>query len=148
MPQFLEARFDKRVKTVMAGFWLLVFVFVNLTSIIYLGALAMEKIMGIPMVYSILGLALFAAIYSIYGGLKAVAWTDVIQVFFLVGGGLVTTYFALDYLSGAKGFCGFKILLQKAPEKFDRILEKGQLLIPMGRVAKKMPISIYQKLVF
>lgn len=138
MPQFLEARFDKRVKTVMAGFWLLVFVFVNLTSIIYLGALAMQKIMGIPMIYSILGLALFAAIYSIYGGLKAVAWTDVIQVVFLVGGGLVTTYFALDYLSGGEGFiAGFKILLQKAPEKFDMILEKGQLMIPDGKGGQK-----------
>lgn len=138
MPQFLEARFDKRVKTVMAGFWLLVFVFVNLTSIIYLGALAMQKIMGIPMVYSILGLALFAAIYSIYGGLKAVAWTDVIQVVFLVGGGLVTTYFALDYLSGGEGFiAGFKVLLQKAPEKFDMILEKGQLMIPDGKGGQK-----------
>lgn len=138
MPQFLEARFDKRVKTVMAGFWLLVFVFVNLTSIIYLGALAMQKIMGIPMIYSILGLALFAAIYSIYGGLKAVAWTDVIQVVFLVGGGLVTTYFALDYLSGGEGFiAGFKVLLQKAPEKFDMILEKGQLMIPDGKGGQK-----------
>ena len=138
MPQFLEARFDKRVKTVMAGFWLLVFVFVNLTSIIYLGALAMQKIMGIPMLYSILGLALFAAIYSIYGGLKAVAWTDVIQVVFLVGGGLVTTYFALDYLSGGEEFiAGFKVLLQKAPEKFDMILEKGQLMIPDGKGGQK-----------
>ncbi len=138
MPQFLEARFDKRVKTTMAGFWLLVFVFVNLTSIIYLGALAMERIMGIPMMYSIIGLALFAAIYSIYGGLKAVAWTDVIQVVFLVGGGLVTTYFALDYLSGGEGFiAGFKLLLQKAPEKFDMILEKGQLMIPDGKGGQK-----------
>jgi len=99
MPQFLETRYDKRVKTVMAGFWLLVFVFVNLTSIIYLGALAMQRIMGISMTYAIIGLAFFAALYSIYGGLKAVAWTDVVQVVFLIGGGLVTTYFALDYLS-------------------------------------------------
>lgn len=134
MPQFLEVRFDKRVKTVMAGFWLLVFVFVNLTSIVYLGALAMERIMGIKMIYGILGLALFAAIYSIYGGLKAVAWTDVVQVVFLVGGGLITTYFALDYLSDGHGFiAGFKILLQKAPEKFDMILEKGKLMIPDGK---------------
>ena len=84
MPQFLEVRFDRRVKTVMAGFWLVVYVFVNLTSVIYLGALAMERIMGVPMSYGIIGLALFAALYSIYGGLKAVAWTDVIQVVFSV----------------------------------------------------------------
>ena len=80
MPQFLEERFDKRVKTVMAIFWLAVFIFVNLTSILYLGALTIENIMGIPLVYGVLGLAAFAAIYSVYGGLKAVAFTDVIQV--------------------------------------------------------------------
>lgn len=134
MPQFLEMRFDKRVKTVMAGFWLVVFVFVNLTSIIYLGALAIKNIMGVPMVYGIIGLAFFAAIYSVYGGLKAVAWTDVIQVVFLVGGGLVTSYFALDYLSGGNGFiAGFKELLQQVPEKFDMVLEKGTLMIPDGK---------------
>lgn len=134
MPQFLESRFDKRVKTVMAGFWLLVFIFVNLTSIIYLGALAMEKIMGIPMMYGIIGLAFFAALYSIYGGLKAVAWTDVVQVIFLVGGGLITTYFALNSLSDGHGFIeGFKLLLQKAPEKFNMILEKGQMMVPDGK---------------
>jgi len=134
MPQFLEMRFDKRVKTVMAGFWIVVFVFVNLTSIVYLGALAIKNIMGVPMAYGIIGLAFFAALYSIYGGLKAVAWTDVIQVVFLVGGGLVTTYFALDHLSGGHGFiAGFRELVQQAPEKFDMILEKGTKMIPDGR---------------
>lgn len=138
MPQFLELRFDKRVKTVMAGFWLLVFIFVNLTSIIYLGALAIEKIMGINMIYGIIGLSVFAALYSVYGGLKAVAWTDVIQVVFLIGGGLLTTYFALDYLSGGKGFfAGFRQLLAAVPEKFDMILEKGQLMIPDGNGGTK-----------
>lgn len=134
MPQFLEMRFDKRVKTVMAIFWLLVFIFVNLTSIIYLGALAIQKIMGVPMIFGILGLAIFAAVYSIYGGLKAVAWTDVVQVVFLVGGGLVTTYFALNYLSEGHGFfAGFKTLLQQVPEKFDMIIQKGTLMIPDGK---------------
>ncbi|MEG0647020.1 MAG: sodium/glucose cotransporter, partial [Bacteroides sp.] len=84
MPQFLEERFDRRVKTVMALFWLAVFVFINLTSILYLGALTIEKVMGVPMMVGVLGLAAFAGIYSIYGGLKAVALTDVIQVVFLI----------------------------------------------------------------
>jgi SSS family solute:Na+ symporter len=138
MPQFLEARFDKRVKTVMALFWLIVFVFVNLTSILYLGALAMEKVMGVRMIYGILGLAIFAAIYSIYGGLKAVAWTDVVQVIFLIGGGLLTTYFALNYLGGNNGFFeGFRQLLAKAPERFDMILEKGTLMISDGKGGTK-----------
>ena len=127
MPQFLEQRFNKSVKTVMAIFWLLVFVFVNLTSILYLGALAIQNIMGVDMFWGIVGLALFAAIYSIYGGLKAVAWTDVVQVVFLIGGGLVTTYVALDLLGGDGGVgAGVRTLAEKAPSRFDMILEKGQ----------------------
>ncbi|MCC8035477.1 MAG: sodium/sugar symporter [Rikenellaceae bacterium] len=100
MPQFLEQRFDKRVKSVMAIFWLVVFIFVNLTSILYLGALAMKNMMGIDLMWGIVILALFAVVYSIYGGLKAVAWTDVIQVVFLIGGGLITTYVAFKLLGG------------------------------------------------
>ncbi len=125
MPQFLEKRYDNRVRTILAVFWLLVFVFVNLTSVLYLGALAMETILGIPMMYGIIGLALFAAVYSLYGGLSAVAWTDVIQVIFLVGGGLMTTWLALDFVSDGQGvIAGAKMLLEKAPEKFHMILEK------------------------
>ena len=125
MPQFLEQRFDKRVKGVMAIFWLVVFVFVNLTSILYLGALAMQNIMGIDLLWGIAGLAVFSAAYSIYGGLKAVAWTDVIQVVFLVGGGLFTTYVALDLLGYGDVMVGIKELSVKASDKFDMILDKG-----------------------
>lgn len=133
MPQFLELRFDKRVKTVMAFFWLIVFVFVNLTSVLYLGALAMERVMGLDFTYAVIGLALFAAIYSVYGGLKAVALTDVVQVVVLVFGGLLTTYFAFNALSEGAGFiAGFKLLLERVPEKFDMILEPGSLMIPDG----------------
>ncbi len=126
MPQFLEERFDKRVKTVMAVFWLAVFIFINLTSILYLGALTIEKVMGIPMLYGIIGLAAFAGIYSIYGGLKAVALTDVIQVVFLVGGGLVTTYIALDLLGEGNGvYQGMVNLYGEATDKFHLILDKS-----------------------
>ena len=126
MPQFLEERFDKRVKTVMAVFWLAVFVFINLTSILYLGALTLEKVAGIPLVYALLGLAVFSGLYSIYGGLKAVALTDVIQVVFLIGGGLATTYIALDLLGGGQGACrGFAELCARAPDKFHLILDKS-----------------------
>lgn len=126
MPQFLEIRYDKRVKTIMAFFWLLVFIFVNLTSILYLGALAINKVMEIDMFWSILFLALFAGIYSIYGGLKAVAITDLVQVIFLIGGGLLTTYISLDhYSSGQGGIAGFQMLLENIPEKFDLILDKS-----------------------
>jgi len=134
MPQFLEMRYDKRVRTAMASFWLLVYVFVNLTSILYLGALALETIMGIPLIYGILGLALVAGLYSIYGGLTAVAWTDVLQVALLIGGGLLTTYLAVDAVGAGHGFfAGMKELYEKAPEKFVMILEKGEMMIPDGK---------------
>lgn len=124
MPQFLEERFDKRVKTVMAFFWLIVFVFVNLTSIPYLGALTIQSVMGIPLLYGVIGLALFAVVYSINGGLKAVALTDVIQVFFLVGGGLITTYIALDLLGAGEGVLkGCETLYLKTEDKFHLILD-------------------------
>lgn len=126
MPQFLEIRYDKRVKTIMAFFWLLVFIFVNLTSILYLGALAINKIMDVNMFWSIFFLALFAGIYSIYGGLKAVAYTDLVQVIFLIGGGLLTTYVALDYYSnGQGGIIGLQMLIEKVPDRFDLILDKS-----------------------
>lgn len=136
MPQFLEHRYDGRVKTIMAIFWLFVYIFVNLTSVIYLGALAMKTIMGVEMSTGIIGLVLFAGVYSIYGGLKAVAWTDVIQVVFLVGGGLITTYMALDALSGGQGFfSGFKILLNEVPERFSMILQENEIILPDGQDA-------------
>jgi SSS family solute:Na+ symporter len=125
MPQFLEIRFDKRVRTSLAMFWLLVYIFVNLTSVLYLGALALKTIMGIELMYGIIGLAAFSALYMIYGGLKAVAWTDIVQVIFLIGGGLVTSVLALDAVSDGGGFlAGLSQLIERAPEKFDMILSK------------------------
>lgn len=125
MPQFLQQRYDNRVRTILAVFWVLVLVFVNLTSVLYLGALAIKTIMGVPLIYGILGLALFTAAYSLYGGLSAVAWTDVIQVVFLVGGGLLTTWLALDFVSNGHGvIAGAEKIYRSAPEKFHMILHK------------------------
>jgi SSS family solute:Na+ symporter len=132
MPQFLLKRYDSRVRTVMAVFWLLVYVFVNLTSVLYLGALSLDTILGIPMTYGIIGLALFAMLYSIYGGLKAVAWTDVVQVVFLVLGGLATTYLALSMVGGGNVISGFSTLLSEAPGHFKMIFEEGEMMIPDG----------------
>jgi len=126
MPQFIEKRYDNRVRTILAVFWILVYVFVNLTSVLYLGALAINTIMGVPLIWGILGLAAFAAIYSLYGGLSAVAWTDVIQVIFLVGGGLLTTYLALDAIPAANGVIeGAKYIYHAVPEKFHMILDES-----------------------
>ena len=129
MPQFLEVRYDARVRTLLAVFWLLVYVFVNLTSVVYLGALALEGIMGVTLWQGVIALALFATVYSVYGGLKAVAWTDVVQVCFLVGGGLLTTYLALNAYSGGEGpIAGFSKLLSEVPDRFNMILFQGELM--------------------
>lgn len=126
MPQFLELRYGKTVRMMMAFFWLLVFIFINLTSIIYLGALAINKIVGVPAIWSIIGLALFAGVYAIYGGLKAVALTDMVQIIFLIGGGILTTWFALDYFAMGEGpMAGLAKLIAEAPEKFDMILDES-----------------------
>ncbi|MCO6359548.1 sodium/sugar symporter [Roseivirga pacifica] len=125
LPQFLEIRYDSRIRTILAVFWVFLYTLVNLTTVLYLSSLALSLVLGISMTQSIVGLAVVAVAYSIYGGLKAVAWTDVIQVVFLVIGGLITTYLALDAVSaGAGPAAGFKVLLEKAPEKFDMILSK------------------------
>ncbi len=129
MPQFLEVRYDSRVRTLLAVFWLLVYVFVNLTSVIYLGALALEGIMGIAFWKGVAALAIFATLYSVYGGLKAVAWTDVVQVIFLVGGGLLTTWLALSAFGGGAGpIVGFQQLIAETGDRFNMILFEGELL--------------------
>ena len=110
----------------MAIFWIALYVFVNLTTVLYLGGLAIEAILGIDMMYAIVGLALFAAAYSLYGGLSAVAWTAVFQVIFLVLGGLVTTYIALNTVSdGAGVWEGMKTVYYAAPDRFVMILDKS-----------------------
>ncbi|MGB5204845.1 sodium/sugar symporter [Eudoraea sp.] len=126
IPEFVEQRFSTNLKTILAVFWIALYVFVNLASVLYLGSLALETIMGIPMVYGVIGLSLFAAAYSLYGGLSAVAWTDVIQVIFLVFGGLVTSYLALNTVSDGQGVLeGLKIVYDTVPEKFVMILDKS-----------------------
>ncbi|TXK37327.1 sodium/solute symporter [Pontibacter qinzhouensis] len=133
MPQFLKLRYNKGVSTAFAVFWLLVYVFVNLTSVSYLGALALEKIMDVPLVYGIIGLLVFSGIYSIYGGMVAVAWTDVVQVIFLVGGGLVTTFVALDVVGGGEGvFAGFANIYERARDHFVMVIPQGQISVPDG----------------
>ncbi len=122
MPQFLEKRFDNRVRMLMAFFWVLLFVFVNITSILYLGGLAIENIVGIPLIFGIMGLVFYSATFSIFGGLKAVVWTDVIQVIILVFGGLLAAYWVLDAVGGGF-FSGLGVLMEKAPDKFNMILE-------------------------
>jgi len=140
IPEFLEKRFSTNLKSILAVFWIALFVFVNLTSVLFLGAKAMDTILGNAdgsmLMYAIVGLALFAAAYSLWGGLSAVAWTDVVQVALLVIGGFVTTFIALDHLAPNGGvIAGFKVLYNTVPDKFSMILSKGEIITPNGKDA-------------
>jgi SSS family solute:Na+ symporter len=125
MPQFLELRYDTRIKTILAIFWISLFVFVNLTSILYLGALTLKTIFGLKLIYGIIGLAVFSLLYTILNGLKAIASTDIIQVFFLLLGGFITTWFAVDHAGGNEGIIhGFESMYTEVSEKFHMIIRK------------------------
>lgn len=128
MPQFLNQRYDGRVSMTMAIFWLLLYVVVNLTSILYLGALAVNTISGINFTVCMLGLSVFAIVITL-GGMKVIGYTDVIQVVFLIIGGLATTYLAINMVSakfGTEGvFNGLAIMRDKAPDHFHMIFDKS-----------------------
>ncbi|SDD30952.1 solute:Na+ symporter, SSS family [Mucilaginibacter pineti] len=127
MPQFLHQRYNGTVAMIMAVFWLLLYVIVNLTSIIYLGAVAINGISGINFNLCLVLLALFAVIITL-GGMKVIGYTDVIQVFFLILGGLVTTYIAVTKVAEhyhQEGITnGLTILYQQANDHFHMILKK------------------------
>ena len=127
MPQFLRERYNPLVATLMAVLWLLLYVFVNLTSILYLGALALELAVGLDFNIAILGLSLFAIMITL-GGMRVIGYTDVIQVAVLILGGLTTVYLALNMVAehyGASGiFSGLALLREKAPSHFHMILPK------------------------
>ena len=125
MPQFLAQRYDERVKTVMAVFWLGVYTLVNLTSILWLGALAINTVAGVDLSIGLVALGVFALSYSLYGGLRAVALTDIIQVTLLVAGGLMISWILLDQIGDGHGpIAGFVALSDQAPEKFEMILAR------------------------
>ncbi|QMW24430.1 sodium/sugar symporter [Sandaracinobacteroides saxicola] len=123
MPQFLERRYGTNIRTLMALFWLVLYVFVNLTSIIWLGSIAVTKVAGVDQDIALAGLGLFALVYQLRGGLKAVALTDIVQVTLLVLGGLTITGLALHQLGGSGGIvAGFDRLVTEVPGHFHMIL--------------------------
>ena len=163
IPQFLTSRYNKGVGLSFSIFWLFLYVFINLTSVAWLGALAIEQILGLRgVVVSILGmevsvrlliilfLYIIAGVYSIYGGLASVAWTDVMQVVFLVGGGLITAYAALNVIAphlGANGAIGalgevmdrlgnipgdkhFNLVVKRQPDLFPSITDDPYFTLP------------------
>lgn len=143
MPQFLRQRYDERVATIMAVFWLMIYVFVNLTSIIYLGALTIQHMLDLPFIVCAAGLSVFAIVITL-GGMRVIGYTDVIQVFFLILGGLITTYLALDLVSaklgtGAGAMEGMNLLRQKAPDHFHMIFPKGKYSVNDGQGGMQDP---------
>ena len=141
IPEFIEKRYSTNLKTILAIFWIALFVFVNLTTVLYLGGKALDTIIGTGdgsiLMTSIIGLALFALAYSLWGGLAAVAWTDVVQVVVLIFGGFMMTYFALIHVSGDADswLIGLKSVYNTVPERFSMILSKGEIFTPNGKDA-------------
>lgn len=130
IPEFVERRYSTQLKTILAVFWIALFIFVNLTSVLFLGGKAIDTIVGTGdgslIVPAIIGLAVIAACYSLYGGLSAVAWTDVLQVVLLIAGGVITTIVALHYVSPDGSVShGIRHVADVAGDRFDLILDKG-----------------------
>jgi solute:Na+ symporter, SSS family len=129
MPQFLKTRYNETVALIMGVFWLFLYVFVNLTSILYLGAVAINGLAGGQYLHLIMiGLAIMGVFITL-GGMKVIGYTDVLQVAVLIIGGLATTYLALTKVSetfglGHDAVAGFKMLLKDSPDHFKMILAK------------------------
>ena len=129
IPEYIEQRYNTTLKTILAVFWIFLFIFVNLTSVMFLGAKALDTIMGTgdgsTIILFIVLLGSIAAAYSLWGGLSAVAWTDVIQVVLLVGGGIIATLIALNSVTPDGGiFDGLAHIYNTAGDKFHMILER------------------------
>ena len=129
IPEYIEQRYNTNLKTILAIFWIFLFIFVNLTSVLFLGAKALDTIMGTGdgsmIITFIIILGSIAAAYSLYGGLSAVAWTDIIQVILLVVGGVIATVIALNYVTPDGGvFAGLSHIYDKAGDKFHMILDR------------------------
>ena len=129
IPEFVEKRYNTSLKTILAVFWIALFIFVNLTSVMFLGAKALDTIIGNGdgslIIWMVIALAFVAAAYSLYGGLGAVAWTDIIQVALLVLGGIITTMIALDKVTPDGGIGnGISHLFDAGGDKLHMILKK------------------------
>ena len=141
MPQFLKTRYNESVSLIMALFWLFLYVVVNITSIMYLGALAINNLAGGQDLHLIMILLAIFAIMITLGGMKVIGYTDVIQVVVLIIGGLATTYIALTLVSekfglGKDAIAGFNKLMQDAPEHFHMIMKKPDANTPQADVNK------------
>ena len=126
MPQFLQTRYGTGVKSLMSFYWIVLYTSVNLTAVLWLGGLAIESLTGVSVMSAMMGLAAFAVLYSLYGGLKAVALTDIIQVVILILGGAAITWLALDAVGAGQGvLAGVARLGEEVPGHFTMILDEA-----------------------
>ncbi|MDM8174079.1 sodium/solute symporter [Olivibacter sp. 47] len=148
MPQFLTMRYNEQVALIMSIFWLFLYVFVNLTSILYLGALAINGLLGGAYFHEIMMVLALFAIFITLGGMKVIGYTDAIQVAVLIIGGLATTYMALTIVSqnfglGKNAFAGFNVLLQQAPDHFHLMFKKPTAGAPQEYVDKYLILPAF-----
>ncbi|MBB4079045.1 SSS family solute:Na+ symporter [Lewinella aquimaris] len=132
MPQFLEERYDGTVRTIMSVFWIALFVFVNIATVLYLGALAIQTLLGVDLWIGIVGLVLYSASFSIFGGLKAVVWTDVVQVVVLMVGGTVAAYGILTVVGDGNFIVGIENLFNTLPDHFEMLFEPGDTYLDVA----------------
>ena len=126
MPQFLDQRFGSGVKTTMSIYWIALYTLVNLTVVLWLGGLAVQVLTGLDVLPAMAALGIFAIAYSIFGGLKAVALTDIIQVVILIIGGLIIAWMTMSMIGGGSVTDGFGRLYTELPDKFDMIFDKTE----------------------
>ncbi|WP_317236013.1 sodium:solute symporter family transporter [Niabella hibiscisoli] len=150
MPQFLETRYNKSVSLIMAVFWLFLYVIVNLTSILYLGALAIDTLLGGGYLHVIMIVLLIMALLIGLGGMKVIGYTDVIQVAVLIIGGFATVYMALQIvdqrINGAavgSAIAGFKSLMNEAPGHFKLMLDKPTVTTTTLSMPENLDVQKY-----
>lgn len=129
MPQFLEDRYNSTTRTIMSVFWIALFVLVNIATVIFLGALAIEQLLDVPLVWGIVGLVFYSACFSIFGGLKAVVWTDVLQVIVLMLGGTVAAWGILSVVGDGSVLTGISELMAEVPTHFEMLFEPDDTFI-------------------
>lgn len=100
VPEYLEKRFGGGTRVLYAVLILFTYIFVEIGAVLYLGGLSLHALFGIPLMYSIFGMAVLTGIYTILGGLKAVIWTEMVQLFILILGGVVLTFATIDAAGG------------------------------------------------
>lgn len=150
MPQFLKTRYNETVALIMAIFWLFLYIFVNFTSILYLGSVAINELLGGGQLHLVMIILMAMALIITLGGMKVIGYTDVIQVAVLIIGGLATIYLALQIVderingvAGGNVIDGFKTLLGQAPEHFHMILDKPTVTTATIDMPQNLDIQKY-----